>query len=701
MPGQGLDRGTARALRDHRLWVGFALLAAYALPLFFPPAAQPFVAPEGGLLERLFPGVPPAFVAVRILALAVGAFLVASAVGAALDAERPAESESHPPAGGASPHRVRWTVALAALLALSSLSVPWLGRAFQVTYVVLLFLPAWILARGERGIRMASAQPNPGPALPAAAAGLVALWVVLRLVASRGSPRAADPVDMWLGFEWLARAAVDGRNLLTEGFHPGQTALNQLLQGVSLIGPLGLEPSFSQLQLLHIAWTALVGLGIARLAALRLGPAAAPVAAATFLFSPFALGIPLNPSVLFVGPVFATAILLLLERVLVRASDAALVALGPLCGLAATNPALVPFCLVALGASARHLVRGAATERSVGVAALLLFFAAIAPALPGLAELPSMVREFTEGRGEWAGLESVLFGQRTPFDVPELWQAGRPGSLVVPLGALLSPFAIPRQPIRLWGDALFDPFGASLAAVAIVLLVQRVRRSPEARLALALLAAAVAPAFVSSYDRASLIRLFAAPVVLALFAGLGFEALRRTLAPIRPAVAALVTTLAIALGGTLLYDLVNPRILRTSWLGIAIETVDSPASRTRAGLVTYGGSWDLSWLHVGRIASQVPREPIPWLRFESAESLDLAAREGLELLLWSPALEEDARVSEAVCSRWPEAKLYTLWDRPHLSRAFAARRVDSTWQPPIPQERWEARRCDDIVRARP
>jgi hypothetical protein len=303
-----------------------------------------------------------------------------------------------------------------------------------------------------------------------------------------------------------------------------------------------------------------------------------------------------------------------------------------------------------------------------------------------------MWRDFSGGRGEWTGLESVMLGQRSPFDVVALWEQGRAGPLDVPVAALLAPFAIPRQPIRLWGDALFDPVGAALAAVGLGLALRGARRDPDLRLLLLALAATVAPAFLSSYDRPSLIRLFGAPVPLALLAGVGFAWLQRSLWPARPRLAAAAGAAAIAVGGTLLFDAVNPRILRASWLGITIEALATERSPAAVALA-HGGPHDLSWLHVGRVAREVPREPLPSLRFEGPESLEHAARAGVELLAWSPALEDDAKVTATVCERWPDAALYVLWDRPHLSRALLARPAGPDWSPALPAGRWERRGC--------
>src|SRR5262245_57509355 len=70
------ERPAARA----RFWMAIAvvLFAAYAVPIFVPPAAAPAVpmAPDASLAERLFPGVPGWWVLARLLCLVAGAALI-------------------------------------------------------------------------------------------------------------------------------------------------------------------------------------------------------------------------------------------------------------------------------------------------------------------------------------------------------------------------------------------------------------------------------------------------------------------------------------------------------------------------------------------------------------------------------------------------------------------------------------------------
>src|SRR5262249_7582344 len=62
-----------------RVTFALLLLATYALPLFFPPGPAPLGVPTRGdawFLERILPGVPPWWFAIRLVALVGGVVLL-------------------------------------------------------------------------------------------------------------------------------------------------------------------------------------------------------------------------------------------------------------------------------------------------------------------------------------------------------------------------------------------------------------------------------------------------------------------------------------------------------------------------------------------------------------------------------------------------------------------------------------------------
>jgi hypothetical protein len=290
----------------------------------------------------------------------------------------------------------------------------------------------------------------------------------------------------------------------------------------------------------------------------------------------------------------------------------------------------------------------------------------------------------------------VLLGQRSPWEPPDaadLWYAGRPGPLDVPLGALLAPWATPRTALRLWGDVYLEPLSSALALLAIVVCVRALRRERAAALPLLLLAVAVAPGFTSAYDRASLTRAIAVPVAIALLAGAGFEALRARLRLARPGRVAALACAAVALSGVFLFDRLNPRIVPASSNGIALRVLEAGAPSGGALLLAP----EFDWLHVERIARWAPRRPLPSRRYDGPESL-LAAPSGdapaAEVLFYSPALEVDQRIEHALCARWPGAALYRFSDRSGLSKVLAARPEGAGgWTPAWPADRLERLGC--------
>jgi hypothetical protein len=665
-------------------WIGLAALAAYAVPLWLPPAGGvPPPDPGAGFFGRAFPGVPGAWVVARLLALALGA----GALGAVLARYAPARAARGAPPGHGDGARRPLRVGLAAAVAVAgfALAIPWLGRAGQAAWLLLLFAPAAAaFAAGDR--RAEAARGSSG------AGGPVALWLALALVLSWRSPRAAYLVDAWAAFVAQSEIAAGHRNLLVDGFLPGLAAVNELVQGLPLLVPFGVAPRFPALQVVHLLWAAATALGLARLAARHGSREAGRVAAVAFLFTPFAFVLPLSPAVFFLGPLLTVGLLVLLDLVHDRGSLPALLALAAVGGLAAANPALAPVAALVLATAVVLVTHGGRAPKLALVPAGLVLAAALAPSLLQIPDLPTMLNDYTGGHGRWVELEAVLFGQRTPFDVPEIWSSGSAGALDVPIAAFLAPFAIARQPLRLWGDSLLDPVGAALAAIGLAVALRRLPRSPLARFALAALACAIAPAVLSSYDRPALTRLFAAPAVLALLSAYGFECARRALGP-RGRAFSLAVPVAVAVGGTWLVAHVNPRILAGPWMAVALESqhCDGGADGREAWL-TWGGPWDLGWLHVEPIARELACRPTPVLPYETGADLPSPDADAPEVLWWSPALGRERGVAAAVCARWPEATLFTVFDAASRAHARAAAR-DGAWRPAVAEARWRREPC--------
>ena len=179
---------------------------------------------------------------------------------------------------------------------------------------------------------------------------------------------------------------------------------------------------------------------------------------------------------------------------------------------------------------------------------------------------------------------------------------------MIPAGAVLSPFAIARSPLRLWGDVLFEPWSAGLSAVGLAICARHAVRNRVALALLAFVTAALLPGFVSSYDRPSLLRILGAPTALALMSAVGFVGALTTLHPVAVRRwAMMITTLAIAVSGTVLFDVVNPRILAASSIGLLVRAVDA-SELDGVALLTAGGRafepdvdvrrrhWELDWL---------------------------------------------------------------------------------------------------------
>jgi len=686
-------------VRDSRRRIALALVltGAYAIPLFVPPPpVLPAVAgPEWSWLERLFPGVPPAWVALRLCALALAAGLVASTVRTSVGRLTSVPGSPPPVVPKAA---LAAALGVAAVHALLTVAGPDPGRGAQALHLVALFVPALLVGlASSRTSALAAKRAALARLVPVAA--VVGVWVLIGVLAVHGSVRPADVVDTWSGFDALVRAASDSRNLLRESDLAGVPGTYLFLQGVAWMGPDRLEPGLAAIQAIHFFWLAVAGIAVGWLAARLVAPGTAAVATAALLFSPFVLMIPYQTAPFFLGIVMTSGLLVAALGVHVRRSPAALIALGALVGIATAMPPVWPMAACVGLAAIVSLTR---TPRLPAVAVAVAALCALTGALPGLPDaqdLAAMSAAYTEARGSWAGLELLVMGQ-LPVNSPILWQMGAPAWFDIPLGSLLAPFAIPRTPLRLWGDALFDPVAASLAAFGLAACLRHGRRHPASLLLPILLAVGLAPGFVSSFDRPSHTRLFTAPVPLALLSAVGFEALRRGLWPRSGSTAAgsasgvVVAALLIALSGSVLFHRVTPPLLAQSSLGIALRALGDRPPEGGAVVLAHPPPKDTHWLYVQEIASQVPDRPlgvVPW-----GGSAALLAPDGTpraELFLWSPGLEADEHVMRAVCARWPAAALYRLSDPVGVSSTWAVRPAGAGWTPALPPHQWHESGC--------
>jgi hypothetical protein len=287
-----------------------------------------------------------------------------------------------------------------------------------------------------------------------------------------------------------------------------------------------------------------------------------------------------------------------------------------------------------------------------------------------------------------------------------------PGTLLLMISTLLSPFATPRNSLRGWGDTVFEPLGAVLSAIGFLICLRSARRNTSARLLLVFLAAALVPGFVSSYDRPSLTRVYGSIVPLCLLSGLGFagvlDALR--VSRLRAWLAALAGT-GILASGMLLFDVVNARILSQSTWGLLMRSVDV-GRLDRVAMLTSSGEalhppgvdprvaggedwqWEADWLryyhpYVDDLARCEPRRPVPIVPIEQWGELD-----NYDLLFWGPALEQTIAIGrQRVCAKWPDATVYTIVDRAGLSRLLAAQIAGRPWTPELPRAQWTTTSC--------
>jgi len=455
-----------------------------------------------------------------------------------------------------------------------------------------------------------------------AALAIVALWAVAWLPIAWRSPWIASLVDGSAVLEMLARTRDPAYNLLVDTVRPGQSSLFLVFQGGGLLGWLDVVPTIPFVQGVHAAWLAVAAVLVATAAA--------------------------QPG-------------------------------GGVDGAGRRgHPAR---------RAARHgrdHVHGAASDRAhPAVRARARRRRHPSTAFAGGAG----VRRAGDGaHGDAPQPDAARLGQLDPDLVRFQLNSAVSGRLDGLLGSLLVPFAAPRTGLRLWGDCLFDPLGAALAAVGIAYCLRE--RTVAAWALLGMLLLTTAPGGFSSYDRASLLRLPAAPVPLVLLAAVGLRVLAaRCVPPRAERRVAMAAAIAILASGWIVMAVVNPRILPRSATGITIEAMRDADAGDAVVLLAKGWDPQASPLYL----ETLPPAPLRWTPYRTAADLDAVG--AATLLFWSPGVEDRSGVAASVCARWPAARVYVLTDAAGLSRAFAATTGERAWTPALPAERWSATAC--------
>jgi len=698
--------------------MGVALLLVYALPIFVPPPARTFAPAtvDTSALERLFPTVPVWWVVGRLLALLVGAGLIASTcrhLPLRLPLPRPAEHPAeHPDA-----QRGRlWAALAAAALQLAALPfVRELPYALKSLYVLWIFVPAGILVLPRLPAAWRTWARNHrwahGSLLTAA---VIAGWAGIRLVVSHHSPIAADSVDMFRTLGGLVRLAITDADFTTESMGVtqgvgdievvGVNALQLFFEGLPVLKLLGHRPTVYWMQAVNVLWGVVAALIVVAGCQRLVGRRAMATVAAAFLCSPYLLMVQMLPIPSVCVPLSALLVVLPLA-IHQSGSPAALVFLGGVAGFTATLPSLTLVTGVALLFVAWTLWAGRRVPAIALAAALCSFVAVATPNLPRPEALQAAYDWYVRKDWPWAVSEPALQGQLSPTEA-DWTTVDPPGFVVTAAGSLLSPFAVPRNSLRNWGDTLFEPLSAALATVGLLASLRHVRRSRAARFVLAILAAALIPGFVSSYDRTSLTRIYGEMVPLALLAGVGLMIVLRALPARRREWVAHATAVVVAASGLVVFDVVTPRIVSWSTWGLLVRAVDEPWLGRTAFLTASELSlnppdveqrfklWQSDWLrfyhpYIDEIARGVPAQPVAIVDVNKPEEL-----QPYELVFWNPALDQSIRVTERhVCRLWPDATLYTIWDHARISRVHAAQIRGSGWTPDVPPERWTSDRC--------
>ncbi|HYD47248.1 MAG TPA: hypothetical protein VEB21_02810, partial [Terriglobales bacterium] len=548
-----------------RVWLALALFLVYAAPLFFPPPATPLTMPpwSAGLMERLFPGLPPWWVGGRLICLLAAAIIAISVPRRSLGwFESFAAGATASGSAWTLPQRSPLTVAAAVIVALqlvASLLAKHLPRPAQVLFILSLAAPAMLLflAAWREAPHSATQNQPVERRIGWAIAAMIVLTVTWRLATAWSSPLVASITDATLFLTTIEAMLDEHANLLITRMHGTVPYLFLLLIGVGPLEIFGWAPTIHWVQATQCAWIAAVAAGIAWVTLQSGARHAAAVATAAYLFSPWTLTMPLFAALQVPVAFVPLALLALLQAIHVRRSVAALALFGPAAAVGLMQPGLVPFTLLAIALATYSVATAASRPRLVIGIAALSFVATLLPALPGAQMLDSL-RTYTGGKMVWTILETLMFGQLNPVFGGLAKEIGSAASSDVIASVLIAPFAITRTPLRLLGDTLLAPLTVALFTLGIGLCLRFALHSRFATATLIAVIAVVMPAFVSSYDRPSFTRAIGMSVMFALIAAIGFEYFRRMFPFARGATVTAITVLAIAAGGIALADLVNP-----------------------------------------------------------------------------------------------------------------------------------------------
>ncbi|MFT4570934.1 MAG: hypothetical protein ACI8TX_001831 [Hyphomicrobiaceae bacterium] len=657
--------------RSPLLWLlACATMLALVALSWWAPQSLPPVPPsvDAGLFGRVYPGVDVAWVGARLgfMFVAILAWTAVALHRAGYWPVDPRISETKP---------VQGVVPAVAVSLLHLVSWFWIGDlplAGQGAWVIAAVLPALILAVSNRA---------PGANLtPAFSPWLapVAIWLVWRVGFFPDPMRLADTVDTWMGLE-RARAVAGGTvGLLGDEFLPGAPNIYMVLEGVPFFHLFDRVPSAMSLIVVHACWWGVSAALLARVVARRLGPTAALVAAAALLFSPFALHTHYSLLPIFLGPLATVGLIWLIDRWRLDGSAWSLALAGPVIGIAAGVPALVPIAGLA-GATFLWTAwrRGAS---ALLLAAFLIPLVAIAlPAIPSAATIDRMVADYTTGSGVWITLERVLMGQLAPSYVIEGWSIGDSGIFDVPLSAMLSPWLSARTPLRAWGDNLYDPLSAVAFGVGLLLALRAARRRPEAAWLVVALALCMAPGLLSSYDRPSHTRMLCAPALWAMLAAVGVHGVARTLVSERLQLVSVGWALAAATLAVGLFDVADAEKLERSFLSISLRAAGRQSAP--AHIVEHPSKADLGWLHFDRITEALASANVQRTSLADAEAALGAATPSDAAWFVSPGLEQSDGAVTLLCQRAPDASVLILTGITGYNRAFAVTRDVAAWTP--------------------